>query len=171
MCAPFSARDPECACFLLSFSIYFVCSDFQSARWLHLHNCICNEQAGLSPVQGPYVPTLPSRPLWAQAPVALGSSLFNGVTPVWEQPGAQDTGRQLSKLAIFFIFYQQSQTTVMGSVAWLDAFLIPPTTILAPITNGLWFKTSSYPLEDLLGWNLVPYMTEGRFGFCTSNWS
>lgn len=104
MCAPFSAWDPECA-FLLSFSIHFVCSDFQLARWLHLHNCIGNGQAGLSPVQGPYVATLPSRPLWAQAPVALGSSLFNGVTPVWEQPGAQDTGRQLSKLAIFFFFY------------------------------------------------------------------
>lgn len=40
------------------------------------------------------------RPLWAQAPVALGCGLFNGATPVWEQPGAQDTGGQLSKLAI-----------------------------------------------------------------------
>lgn len=53
---------------------------------------------------------------------------------------------------------------MMGPVAWLGAFLIPPTTILAPITNGLWFETSSYPLEDLLGWCLIPHMTEGRPG-------
>lgn len=53
----------------------------------------------------------------------------------------------------------------MGSVTWLGTFLIPPTTILALIINGLWFKTSSYPLEDLLGWSLVPDMTEGRSGF------
>lgn len=69
--------------------------------------------------------------LWAQDPVALGWSLFNGVTPVWEQPGAQDTGRHLSKLA-----NQHSQTTVMGSVTWLGTFLISPTTILALIING-----------------------------------
>lgn len=125
--------------------------DAHASSRLQLHNCICNGQAGSSPIQRPYVPTLPCRPLWAQAPVAFGCSLFNRVTPVWEQPGAQDTGRQLSEL-FFFFFYQQSQTTAMGLVAWLCAFLIPPTTILAPVTNGLWFKTSSYPLEDLLGW-------------------
>ena len=87
------------------------------------------------------------------------------MTPVWEQPGAQDTERHLSKLAIFFFLNQHSQATVMGSVTWLGTFLIPPTTILALIINGLWFKTSSYPLEDLLGWSLVPDMTEGRSGF------
>lgn len=49
----------------------------------------------------------------------------------------------------------------MGSVT----FLVPPTIILALIINGFWLKTSSYPLEDLLGWSLVSDMTEGRSGF------
>lgn len=53
----------------------------------------------------------------------------------------------------------------MGSVTWLGTFLIPPATILALIINGPWFETSSYPLEDLLGWSRVPDMTEGRSGF------
>lgn len=49
----------------------------------------------------------------------------------------------------------------MGSVTWLGTFLIPPTTLLALIINGCWFTTSSYPLEDLLGWSVVPDRTEG----------
>lgn len=65
----------------------------------HLPHCAWDGLAWPRPCPEPHVPAPPSRPLWA--PVALGCGLFNGVTPVWEQLRAQDTGRHLSKLAIF----------------------------------------------------------------------
>lgn len=52
-------------------------------------------------LSGPRAPTHFQSSL-AQAPAALGCSLFNGATPVWEQPGALDTERHLSGLANFF---------------------------------------------------------------------
>lgn len=59
----------------------------------------CNGQAWLKSCPEPHVSTPSLSPL--RAPVALGYGLFNGATPVWEQSRAQDTGRHLSKLAIF----------------------------------------------------------------------
>ena len=58
------------------------------------------DRFGPSPVLSPMFPPSPaSSPPWVL--VALGCGLCNRVTPVWEQPRAQDTGRHLSKLAIF----------------------------------------------------------------------
>lgn len=66
----------------------------------HLHHCACDGQVWPKPCPEPHVPAFPpSSPPWAL--VAIGCGLCNRVTPVWEQPRAQDTGRHLSKLGIF----------------------------------------------------------------------
>lgn len=93
----------------------------------HLHHYAWDGQAWLKSCPEPHVPTPPSSLLWA--PVALGCGLFNGATPVWEQPRAQDTGRHLSKLAIFSPKEPNHSDGLSGLAKCL---LIPPTTSLAP---------------------------------------
>ena len=86
----------------------------------------------------PPLPVLPG-PLLPLAVVCVIEWLLSGSNPELRTQG--DTCPNL------LFFHQKSQTTVMGSVAWLGAFLIPPTTNLASIPlagpDYLWFRTSS----------------------------
>lgn len=68
---------------------------------------------------------VPSRPLLPLAVVCLMEQLLSGSNPDLKTQG--DTCPNL------LFLHQRSQTTVMGSVAWLGTFLIPPTPNLAPI--------------------------------------
>lgn len=120
-------------------------SHMQPGQQASLSHCACDGQAWLKSHPEPRVPTPPPSPLWA--PVALGCGLFNGATPVWEQPRAQDTGTHLSKLAIFSPKEPKHSDGLGGLAGCLPR---PPPTSLSPMplapvltTGGVWLRTSS----------------------------
>lgn len=141
-------------------------SSLPPANGPHSHHYACDGQAWLTFCPGPHVPTPLSSALWAWAPIAFGCGLFNGATPIWEQPRAQDTARWLSRLAIFSP-EEPNHSDGFSGLAAPSSFLLslarPLFPWLALTTSGLRCRNSSYPLKDFLGWSLVPYTRrEGR---------